>query len=83
MACSLFRDLRNQRQVAAHGLSGGADPWKAARARLHQEPALLEIGKESVYGAGLDELMDEAATELIAEAMAEFTDDDPVPELPL
>ncbi|MDZ4736901.1 MAG: ligase-associated DNA damage response DEXH box helicase [Rhodospirillaceae bacterium] len=46
-------------------------------------PALLEIGKESVYGAGLDELMDEAATELIAEAMAEFTDDDPVPELPL
>ncbi|MEX0808589.1 MAG: ligase-associated DNA damage response DEXH box helicase [Dongiaceae bacterium] len=46
-------------------------------------PALLEIGKESVYGAALDELMDEAATTLIAEAMAEFTDDDPVPELPL
>jgi ATP-dependent Lhr-like helicase len=46
-------------------------------------PALLEIGKESVYGAALDELMDEAATTLIAEAMAKFTDDDPVPELPL
>jgi ATP-dependent Lhr-like helicase len=46
-------------------------------------PAMLEIGKESVYGAALDELMDEAAATLIAEATADFTDDDPVPELPL
>jgi ATP-dependent Lhr-like helicase len=46
-------------------------------------PAMLEIGKESVYGAALDELMDEAAATLIAEATAEFTEDDPVPELPL
>jgi ATP-dependent Lhr-like helicase len=46
-------------------------------------PVLLEIGKESVYGAALDELMDEAAATLIAEATADFTDDDPVPELPL
>jgi ATP-dependent Lhr-like helicase len=46
-------------------------------------PALLEIGKESVYGAAMDELMDEAAATLIAEATANFTDEDPVPELPL
>ena len=46
-------------------------------------PAMLEIGRETVYGAALDELMDEAATSLIEEAIADFTDDDPVPELPL
>jgi ATP-dependent Lhr-like helicase len=42
-------------------------------------PVLLEIGKESVYGGALDELMDEAATALIEEATAEET----APELPL
>ena len=42
-------------------------------------PVLLEIGKVSVYGAALDDLLDEAASELIAEATAE----DEVPELPL
>ena len=33
-------------------------------------PALLEIGRESVEGAGVDDLWDEAAESLIAEAMA-------------
>ncbi len=33
-------------------------------------PVLLEIGRESVCGTALDELLDEAASELIAEAMA-------------
>jgi ATP-dependent Lhr-like helicase len=42
-------------------------------------PVLLEIGKESVYGGAIDELMDEAATALIEEATAEET----APELPL
>jgi ATP-dependent Lhr-like helicase len=42
-------------------------------------PVLLEIGKEAVYGAALDELLDEAAQELIEEAIA----DDPAPQLPL
>ncbi len=42
-------------------------------------PVLLEIGKESVYGAALDELLDEAAQELIEEAIAE----EPAPQLPL
>jgi len=42
-------------------------------------PALLDIGKEAVYGQAIDELMDEAATALIAEATAE----EPAPELPL
>jgi ATP-dependent helicase Lhr and Lhr-like helicase len=31
-------------------------------------PVLLEIGKEQVYGAARDELLDEAARELIEEA---------------
>ena len=34
-------------------------------------PVLLEIGKESVYGAAIDDLFDEAAGELIAEATAD------------
>jgi len=42
-------------------------------------PVLLEIGKEAVYGAALDELLDEAAQELIEEAIA----DEPAPQLPL
>ena len=33
-------------------------------------PVLLEIGKESVYGNAFDDLLDEAAEDLIAEAMA-------------
>ncbi len=32
-------------------------------------PILLEIGKERVDGAALDAMLDEAAQELIAEAM--------------
>ncbi len=43
-------------------------------------PVLLEVGKESVYdGAAIDELLDEAAQELIEEAIAE----EPAPQLPL
>jgi ATP-dependent Lhr-like helicase len=42
-------------------------------------PVLLEIGKEAVYGAALDELLDEAAQELIEEA----TSEEPAPRLPL
>jgi ATP-dependent helicase Lhr and Lhr-like helicase len=42
-------------------------------------PVLLEIGKEAVYGAALDELLDEAAQQLIEEA----TGDEPAPQLPL
>jgi ATP-dependent Lhr-like helicase len=32
-------------------------------------PILLEIGRESVYGQAVDTLLDEAATELIEEAI--------------
>ncbi len=35
-------------------------------------PVLLEVGREPVYGAALDELLDEAAESLIAEAMPEL-----------
>ena len=31
-------------------------------------PVLLDIGRESVYGAAIDTLLDEAAAELVAEA---------------
>ncbi|HEX4572380.1 MAG TPA: ligase-associated DNA damage response DEXH box helicase [Dongiaceae bacterium] len=42
-------------------------------------PVLLEIGKEAVYGAAVDELLDEAAQALIEEAVGEET----APQLPL
>ncbi|HKF61374.1 MAG TPA: ligase-associated DNA damage response DEXH box helicase [Dongiaceae bacterium] len=42
-------------------------------------PVLLEIGKEAVYGAAVDELLDEAAQALIEEAVGE----EPAPQLPL
>ena len=42
-------------------------------------PVLLEIGKEAVYGAALDELLDEATQQLIEEAVGE----EPAPQLPL
>ena len=32
-------------------------------------PVLLEIGREQVQGSAIDELLDEAARELVAEAM--------------
>ena len=32
-------------------------------------PILLEIGRESVYGAAIDELLGESADELISEAI--------------
>ncbi len=35
-------------------------------------PVLLEIGKETVHGEGIDELLDLAARELIAEATGDF-----------
>ena len=42
-------------------------------------PVLLEIGRESVYGAAIDELLGEIAEDLVAEAM----DGSDVKELPL
>ena len=39
----------------------------------------MEIGKEAVYGAAVDELLDEAAQALIEEAVGE----EPAPQLPL
>ncbi|HSY87334.1 MAG TPA: ligase-associated DNA damage response DEXH box helicase [Verrucomicrobiae bacterium] len=47
-------------------------------------PVLLEIGKEAVYGAAVDELLDEAAQQLIEEAVGpEMGGDEPAPQLPL
>jgi ATP-dependent helicase Lhr and Lhr-like helicase len=47
-------------------------------------PVLLEIGKEAVYGAAVDELLDEAAQQLIEEAVGpEMGGDEPARQLPL
>ena len=51
-------------------------------------PVLLEIGREQVYGSAIDALLDEAADDLIREAMPELETDrggsaDVQPGLPL
>jgi ATP-dependent Lhr-like helicase len=46
-------------------------------------PVLLEIGKEQVYGSGLDELLDEGAQALIAEATEGMESGRGQAELPL
>ncbi len=84
--------LRATRADAASGLTDIrrlADMLSRVKGRItHRElervsplavPVLLEIGRESVYGAAIDELLGENAEELVAEAMA----DSNVKELPL
>jgi ATP-dependent Lhr-like helicase len=46
-------------------------------------PVLLEIGKEQVYGSGLDALLDEGAQALIEEATASMEIGQGQAELPL
>ncbi|MBL8839860.1 MAG: ligase-associated DNA damage response DEXH box helicase [Alphaproteobacteria bacterium] len=78
--------LRATRQDAAGGLTDIkrlADMLARVKGRIvHRAldrvsplavPVLLEIGKESVYGQGIDALLDEAAEALIAEATSEDT----------
>jgi ATP-dependent helicase Lhr and Lhr-like helicase len=75
--------LRATRQEAAKGLTDVkrlADMLARVKGRITHRaldrisplavPALLEIGRESVHGAAIDELFEEAAEELVAEAMA-------------
>ncbi len=84
--------LRATRADAASGLTDIrrlADMLSRVRGRItHRQlervsplavPVLLEIGRESVYGAAIDELLGENAEELVAEAMAGSD----VKELPL
>lgn len=84
--------LRATRDDAASGLTDVrrlAEMLKRVRGKISHRrlkrvsplavPVLLEIGKEAVYGAALDELFDEAAAALIAEATLE----EPQAELPL
>jgi ATP-dependent Lhr-like helicase len=84
--------LRATRADAASGLTDIrrlADMLSRVRGRItHRElnrvsplavPVLLEIGRESVYGAAIDELLGENAEDLVAESM---TGSD-VKELPL
>ncbi len=76
--------LRATRADATHGLTDvqrlaqmlGRVKGRISHRRLERVsplavPVLLEIGKEQVYGIGVDLLFDEAAQELIDEVMAE------------
>ncbi len=76
--------LRATRADAAGGLTDIrrlADMLKRVRGKIRHRaldrvsplavPVLLEIGKEQVYGGALDELLDQGAQALIAEATAE------------
>lgn len=85
--------LRATRADAAQGLTDirrlgemlGRVKGRIAHRRLDRVsplavPVLLEIGKESVYGQAFDDLLDEAAEDLIAEAMADTKE---TAELPL
>jgi ATP-dependent Lhr-like helicase len=84
--------LRATRADAAGGLTDIrrlADMLRRVRGRIRHRalervsplavPVLLEIGKEQVYGGALDELLDQGAQALIAEATAEVAQ----AELPL
>ena len=77
--------LRATRADAARGLTDVARVGallRRARGRLEHRrldrisplavPVLLEIGREQVYGAAIDDLLTEAAEDLIAEAMPEL-----------
>ncbi len=77
--------LRATRADAAGGLTDIrrlADMLKRVRGRIRHRaldrvsplavPVLLEIGKEQVYGGALDELLDQGAQALIAEATEEL-----------
>ncbi|MFD2263976.1 ligase-associated DNA damage response DEXH box helicase [Lacibacterium aquatile] len=74
--------LQATRQDAASGLTDIAriaDLLARVKGRIRHRalkrvsplavPAILEIGREAVYGAAMDDLLDEAAAELIEEAM--------------
>ncbi len=88
--------LRATRRDAASGMTDIgrlADTLKQASGRiLHRRldrvsplavPILLEIGKESVYGSAVDDLLDETAEDLIEEAMHGLNDGPLHGELPI
>lgn len=71
-------DIRRLSEMLAR-VKGRIRHQRLARVSPLAVPVLLEVGKESVYGAALDELLEEEADDLVAEAMRE---DDPA-ALPL
>jgi ATP-dependent Lhr-like helicase len=88
--------LRATRQDAATGLTDVrrlADMLTRVRGRITVRrlprvsplavPVLLEIGRESVQGSAIDDLLDEAAADLIAEATGDPTGTGDMPALPL
>jgi ATP-dependent Lhr-like helicase len=77
-AATGLTDIRRLGDMLAR-VQGRITHRRLARVSPLAVPVLLEIGKESVSGAAEDELLDEAARELIDEAMVE----EPAPQLPL
>ncbi len=88
--------LRATRQDAASGMTDIArlaETLAHAKGRIKHRrlnrvsplavPILLEIGKESVYGSGIDDLLAEAADDLIEEAMGNGPNSAIHGELPL
>ncbi len=65
-----FVDLRRLADMLAR-VKGRIDHWRLDRVSPLAVPVLLEIGKETVHGSAIDELLDQAACDLIAEATAE------------
>ena len=76
----LLRATRNDAATGLLDIRRLADLLARVKGRLHHRrldqvsplavPVLLEIGRENVQGAGIDDLWEEAAEALVAEAMA-------------
>ncbi len=68
-AATGLTDVRRLAEMLAR-VAGRITVRRLARVSPLAVPVLLDIGRESVYGAAIDTLLDEAAAELVAEALA-------------
>ena len=68
-AATGLTDVRRLAEMLAR-IEGRVIVRRLARVSPLAVPVLLDIGRESVYGAAIDNLLDEAAAELVAEALA-------------
>jgi ATP-dependent helicase Lhr and Lhr-like helicase len=68
-AATGLTDVRRLAEMLAR-VAGRITVKRLARVSPLAVPVLLDIGRESVYGAAIDTLLDEAAAELVAEALA-------------
>jgi len=68
-AATGLTDVRRLAEMLAR-IEGRITVRRLSRVSPLAVPVLLDIGRESVYGAAIDSLLDEAAAELVAEASA-------------